>query len=294
MRLLFTVLASLLSLSVFGQNPCNNQTSVTYQGYEYEIVEIGDQCWFSENCKYLPNVSPSSEASLTDPYYYVYGYEGTDVEAAMSMDNYQAYGVLYNWPAIISNGICPTGWHIPSDVEWQILEISLGMSEFEAESTSFRGAPVGNYIKSTSEWNSEGNGSNSSGFNGIPGGMRNDYLSDFDGMGNYGYWWTSSEVEDSSAWYRLLYKFSDDVYRASFWKHGGMSSRCIKSEDEDSNGINYDGNIDGCVNVTDIIDMLLEYGQCEEQDQLYYDGNEDGCVNYEDVLNMIVEYGSCE
>ena len=49
MRLLITVLACLISVSVFGQGACNNQTSVTYQGYEYDIVEIGGQCWFAEN-----------------------------------------------------------------------------------------------------------------------------------------------------------------------------------------------------------------------------------------------------
>ncbi len=61
------IIVLLTSFSAFGQGACNNQTSVTYQGYEYEIIEIGNQCWFSENCKYLPNVSPSSETSLTDP-----------------------------------------------------------------------------------------------------------------------------------------------------------------------------------------------------------------------------------
>ena len=129
MRLLFTALACLISVCVFGQSPCNNQTSITHQGYEYDIVEIGGQCWFAENCRYLPEVSPSSEGSETDPYYYVYGYEGTDVASAMSTSNYATYGVLYNWPAVMTEGICPSGWHIPSDGEWQTMEMSLGMSE---------------------------------------------------------------------------------------------------------------------------------------------------------------------
>ena len=294
MKLLFTALACLMSVSLFGQGACNNQTSVTYQGYEYDIVEIGEQCWFAENCKYLPNVSPSNLGSLTDPHCYVYGYDGTDLESAMSLENYHEYGVLYNWSAVVTENVCPTGWHIPSDIEFQILEMSLGMSEFEATSESFRGAPVGDYMKSFLGWNSGGNGTNSSGFNSIPGGLRSDYLSDFDNMGNYCYFWTSSEINESTSWFRILYSLSSDVYRAPFWKHGGFSVRCLKNETINSNGMNYDGNYDGCVDVNDIIDLLLEYGQCEQESQLNFDGNGDGCVNGEDVLNIIVEYGSCE
>ncbi len=74
----------------------------------------------------LPEVSPSSEGSETDPYYYVYGYEGTDVASAMSTSNYATYGVLYNWPAVMTEGICPSGWHIPSDEEFTQLTDFLG------------------------------------------------------------------------------------------------------------------------------------------------------------------------
>ena len=72
----------------FGQSPCNNLTSVAYQGYEYDIVEIGDHCWFAENCRYLPSVAPADKRSATDPYYYVYDYQGTDVDAAMTTNNF--------------------------------------------------------------------------------------------------------------------------------------------------------------------------------------------------------------
>ena len=81
MRLIITTFVCLFTLSVCAQGPCNNQTSITYQGYEYDVVEIGNQCWFAENCRFLPSVSPSGDYSTTDPYYYVYEYEGTDVEA---------------------------------------------------------------------------------------------------------------------------------------------------------------------------------------------------------------------
>jgi len=88
---------------------------ISHEGYDYSTVQIGDQCWFSENCRYLPEVSPSSAGSETSPYYYVYGYQGTDVEEAKATYNYDTYGVLYNWPAVMTEGICPSGWHIPTD-----------------------------------------------------------------------------------------------------------------------------------------------------------------------------------
>ncbi len=180
-------------------NSCGD--AISHEGYDYSTVLIGDQCWFSENCRYLPVVSPSSAGSETSPYYYVYGYEGSTVSAAQATSNYETYGVLYNWPAVMTEGICPSGWHIPSDGEWQTMEISLGMSEADAASEGWRGSPVGDYMKSTSGWNGGGNGSNSSGFTGLPGGYR--YSGGFDYDGNYGYWWSASE-SGSYSWLRVL------------------------------------------------------------------------------------------
>jgi len=199
---------------------------VSHEGYDYSTVEIGDQCWFSENCRYLPVVSPSSEGGNTDPYYYVYGYEGTDVSAAQATANYDTYGVLYNWPAVMTEGICPSGWHIPSDEEWQMMEISLGMSNADAASEGWRGSPVGDSMKSISGWNGDGNGSNSSGFNALPG----DYLysggfgddNSFDGN-----WWSASET-GSYPWRRKLSYNFDSVFRDRNSRGNGFSARCVR------------------------------------------------------------------
>ena len=220
-------------LSGFGTT-CENPTFqncgdvISHEGYDYATVEIGDQCWFSENCRYLPEVSPSSEESSTIPYYYVYDYEGTDIEEAKINANYDAYGVLYNWSAVMTEGLCPSGWHLPSDEEWQTMEMFLGMSESEAGNVSFRGTDEGYQMKSTSGWNSDGNGSNSSGFNGIPGGYLGYNPNDFQGIGNYNYLWSSSEFDSNGSWFRLLFKNVDSIYRYSFWKHGGFSARCLQ------------------------------------------------------------------
>jgi len=203
---------------------------ISHEGYNYSTVLIGEQCWFSENCRYLPEVSPSNEGNTNDPYYYVYDYQGTDVGAAQSTDKYATYGVLYNWPAVMTEGICPSGWHIPSDGEWQTMEISLGMSEADAASEGWRGSPVGDYLKSTSGWNidgngNDGNGSNSSGFTGLPGGYR--YSGGFNGVGFPGYWWSASE-SGSNSWWRVLDYDDDDVHRYYYDRDNGFSARCVR------------------------------------------------------------------
>jgi uncharacterized protein (TIGR02145 family) len=199
---------------------------VSHDGYDYSTVLIGDQCWFSENCRYLPEVSPSSEGNTTDPYYYVYDYEGTDVEEAKSTANYETLGVLYNWPAVMTEGICPSGWHIPTDEEWQTMEMALGMSASEASSTGWRGSPVGDYMKSTSGWYSGSNGSNSSGYTGLPGGYR--YSGGFFDAGDKGAWWSASE-SGSNSWERFLSNYGlDDVYRDVNPRYYGFSARCVR------------------------------------------------------------------
>jgi uncharacterized protein (TIGR02145 family) len=188
---------------------------VPYEGYYYSTVLIGDQCWFSENCRYLPEVSPSSQGSETDPYYYVYDYQGSDVTAAQATANYATYGVLYNWPAVITEGICPSGWHIPSDGEF-------------TELTDFLGgvSVAGGKMKSTYGWNNVGNGTNSNGWTGFPGGYR--YSGGFDVDGNNGYWWSASE-SGSHSWLRVLYHDYDDVSRVNFYSRDyGFSARCVR------------------------------------------------------------------
>jgi uncharacterized protein (TIGR02145 family) len=215
MKNLIFVFAFLISVSVFGQGACINQSSVTHQGYEYDIVEIGGQCWFDENCRYLPIVSDPSIASTTEPHYSVYGYTGTDVTAAQATSNYETYGVLYNWPAVMTEGICPSGWHIPSDGEF-------------TELTDFLdGESVAGYaMKSTSGWNDNGGGSNSSGFNGLPGGSR--YSGDFARFGGYGYWWSATE-SGSYSWIRELnFSHNGSVGRYNGNRVSSFSARCVR------------------------------------------------------------------
>ena len=196
---------------------------VPYEGYYYSTVLIGEQCWFSENCRYLPDVSPSSEGSNTSPYYYVYGYEGTDVADAKATDNYETYGVLYNFPAVKTVEICPSGWHIPTDDEFTELTDFL-----EGEGVA------GVKMKSTYGWNDECgtcgsvvNGTNSSGFNGLPGGYRYSGSGGFYYNGDDGVCWSASE-SGSGSWRRWLTNDSGAVNRNGNVRNSGFSARCVR------------------------------------------------------------------
>jgi len=191
--------------------------TIAHQDYAYSTVQIGDQCWFSENCRYLPEVSPSNEGNTTDPYYYVYGYEGTDVAAAQATENYDTYGVLYNWPAVMTEGICPSGWHVPSDGEFTELTDYLGGE-----------GVAGGKMKEAGydHWNTPNTGAtNSSGWTGLPGGYR--YSGGFSHNGINGYWWSASE-SGSYSWKRVLGIYINSVGRGDYVRYIGYSARCVR------------------------------------------------------------------
>ena len=147
--------------SVLAQGPCNNQTSVTYEGYTYEIVEIDGRCWFAENLRYLPSVSPSTQSSQTDALSYVYGYEGITVADAMETENYINYGVLYNKS---SQSVCPIGWSLPTVTIWESLIDLAGGANFSSS-----------VLSSSPDDNPPWFGTNDFGFSAVPGGYFTGY-----------------------------------------------------------------------------------------------------------------------
>jgi uncharacterized protein (TIGR02145 family) len=199
-------------------------------GNVYQTVTIGTQVWMAENLAYLPSVNMVYDGSedVAGSYYYVYDYNGTNVTDAKATANYTTYGVLYNWTAVMDGetssttnpsgiqGVCPTGWHLPSDAEWTQL-------------TDFVGGAnnAGTKLKATSGWNSGGNATDDFGFTALPGGNRG-YYGDFVSVGNLGYWWSATEFSAGNAWARdMLYSYSS-VARGSGSKSYGLSVRCIK------------------------------------------------------------------
>ena len=184
---------------------------------EYKWVRIGDQVWMAENLAFLPSVSPPTEGSSSDPYYYVYDYRGSDLSEARDYYKFTAYGVLYNWPAAL--GSCPAGWHLPTDTEWTELTAYL-----EGESIA------GGKLKETGivHWHSPNTGAtNESGFTALPGGTR-DLTNEFWAMGSAGFWWSATAYSTDEAWDRAMYYGNSSVVRDNFSKQLGSSVRCMR------------------------------------------------------------------
>jgi len=166
----------------------------------YSIIKIGNQTWMAENLRY-------------------------DVPGSLNPVNSSiSYGRLYNWNAAIK--IAPNGWHLPSDSEWNELEMALGMPAADTALQAWRGTDHGVQMKSISGWNSGGNGTNASGFNAFPAGL---YTSgSFYHLGSNAYFWSSTENSGSNAWNRYLEIWSTTVYRNYNTKTYGFSCRCVK------------------------------------------------------------------
>ena len=221
---------------------------VSYQGYDYATVLIGEQCWFAENLRNENyDNGDAIPTGLSDGYsgewqattsgaVAMYGEESTycynyspDGEACDEAWSLNEYGRLYNWYAVDdARGLCPSGWHVPTDGEWMTMEMALGMSEARGEQHERRGTDQGTQMKTDYGWYSGGNGTNTSGFSGLPGGERDEY-GWFDGGGAVGKWWSSSPDGDG-AWGRSL-TGSEQVWRNSYDVQKGRAIRCILDAD---------------------------------------------------------------
>ena len=205
-RFFSIVMLFLLPLLSFGQ-------SGTIQS-----VTIGNQVWMTKNLNVssFRNGDPIRHAETDEEWQRAHE-KGQPAWCYYDNDpaNGEKYGKLYNWYAVNDpRGLAPKGWHIPSDEEWTVLKNYLGGEE-----------EAGVKMKSKQGWAEGGNGTNSSGFSGLPGGFRSDG-GIFFGIGDYSYWWSSSEYFSSIAWFRLLYYYSGDVGRGDGSEGSGLSVRC--------------------------------------------------------------------
>jgi uncharacterized protein (TIGR02145 family)/uncharacterized repeat protein (TIGR02543 family) len=182
----------------------------------YKMVAIGADIWMAENLNYAIADGTGS-----------WCYDGNE-------SNCTQYGRLYNWNTAMAgaasstsnpsgvHGVCPSGWHLPSDAEWSALAIVAG-----GTGTYGDGGTAGKKLKSTSGWNSNGNGTDDYGFSALPGGYRN---SDgyFDVAGYNGDWWTATEYDASRAYGRLMHDNNEHVYRGWDRKSDGYAVRCVR------------------------------------------------------------------
>lgn len=225
-------------------------TSVTVSDIDnniYNIVTIGNQTWMAENLKVaryangdsIPNITNNTEwANLGD--------NNTDKGYCHQNNNANnesdTYGALYTYAAAVNGdnsgnnvqGVCPNGWHLPSDGEWKTLEMALGMTQAEADANlTWRGTDQGSQLAdSASLWNDGSLESNpsfgSSNFKALPSGSRYDYNGWFVNVGVHSYLWTSTQSGTTSAYARRLDNSSSKVFRAGHSKSYGIAVRCVK------------------------------------------------------------------
>ena len=202
-------------------------------GNIYDTVVIGTQTWMKQNLKVANyrNGDPIP-TGLTNAAWQV----ATTGAYAIYNDapaNESVYGKLYNWYAVADpRGLCPTGWHVPSDAEWITLEASQGMLASDLYLTGGRGSAqnVGGKLKEIglTLWASPNTGAtNSSGFTGLPGGFRSPNGT-YNGIGYNGFWWSAKQYSSSDAFNHSLYYNNSFVGRGWFSKTYGCSVRCIK------------------------------------------------------------------
>ena len=223
--------------------PCSGVATVTdYDGNVYNTVQIGDQCWTRENLRAThysdgtPIPAGGDNYSSTEPYYYDYSSSGIPLVER---------GYLYNWPtamhgAASSNavpsgvqGLCPTGWHLPSDAEWTQLTDYVS-ANYVCGGDSWKNAKA---LASTAWWLNDEHcydpcdvgydpsTNNASGFGAVPAGYWHDGL--YEGF-YYAGFWSSTEDGSGYAWCRGLSYDGAGVYRSNNGNGVGRSVRCVR------------------------------------------------------------------
>ena len=227
--------------TAYGNQFSFNTKIADVDGNTYNTVTIGSQVWMAENLKTTLYNNSTAITNVTD---------GTAWTALLTPAycwfnndpaNKTLYGALYNWFTLdaASNGgknVCPTGWHVPTDVEFQTLESYLGMATADLGAWGSRGTNQGTQMKYTTGWPTGENGTNTSGFSALAGGYRYGASGTFNDLGDLSYWWSSTAVGDgTTAWYRRLDGVLPDVptntqvYRAGVLYQGGKYVRCVKN-----------------------------------------------------------------
>ncbi len=187
---------------------CGIQTVTDIDGNTYNTIKIGSQCWFKKNLEVL---SYSDGSSIVSDWWYYNNDSNLN----------SVFGKLYDWHAVNnSHGLCPIGWHVPSDAEWTTL-------------TNFLGGETvaGGALKSITGWGSTNVGAtNSSGFTALPGGYRRSGSTvTFYGAGSGGNWWTSTEDVLGTSYYRYLGYDNSAVFISTWNMDHALSIRCLQN-----------------------------------------------------------------
>jgi uncharacterized protein (TIGR02145 family) len=213
--------------------PCPGSPTISINDQTYNTVLIGNQCWMKENLNIgqmiITGQTPSDNATIEK-----YCYDDNP-------ENCQIFGGLYTWAEMMGytdeegdRGICPAGWHIPTDEDWNILEGTVD-SEYpvgdpEWDKTGRRGLDAGGSLKSpgTSVWTSPNTGAtNASGFTALPGG---NFAGSYGNKSYYAYQWSSSMTNPLSAYYHRYDYNQAKAYRTVRNKDYALSVRCVRND----------------------------------------------------------------
>ncbi|MCD4695998.1 MAG: hypothetical protein K8S16_07130, partial [Bacteroidales bacterium] len=222
-------------VSFTSSGPCPGTPTVTdAEGNVYNTIQIGNQCWMAENLNVGIAINATNGGSnnngdqTNNGIIEKYCYDN-------STSNCATYGGLYQWDEVMqysttagTQGICPAGWHIPTDDEWKVLEGTVdslyGVGHPEWDGFGYRGFDAGMRLKSQTDWN----GDDASGFNGLASGSYSKFYDSFNYMGTYGSFWTSSEYS-THAYQRYLFDNNGEVGRNHITKNDGRHVRCLKN-----------------------------------------------------------------
>lgn len=195
-----------------GPQPCPGIATVDYGVKTYHTVQIGDQCWLTENIS-IGYIINGNRNQTNDGRIETYCSDNNWI-------NCETYGGLYQWDEAMqyvntegARGICPEGWHIPTNAEFQVLSNAVGSN--------------GNALKAIGQGTGSGAGTNTSGFSALFAGTRNPN-GNFYGLGTDANFWSSTECTAPYAYYINLNHEISEVYLSYFGKNDGLSVRCVK------------------------------------------------------------------
>ncbi|MCE2771265.1 MAG: fibronectin type III domain-containing protein [Saprospiraceae bacterium] len=212
---------------------CGTSTINDFDGNPYYTVLIGTQCWTKENLKVTKyndgTVIPDLTASTSNPW--ANSGARTEYVAAGVTGYVGTFGYLYNWYAVNDpSKLCPAGWHVPTDSDWNKLVKYLDSGADTSSTSSNQSASAGSMMKEmgTTLWNSPNTGANnSSGFSAGPGGYRTD-IGSFNGIRDFAIFWSATEDSTGRAWIRRLNNGDGDVSRIDIFESFGASIRCLR------------------------------------------------------------------
>lgn len=203
-------------------------------GHEYKTIGIKSQMWMAENLNY----ETSGSFCYNDSVEYCTKY-GRLYQWAASVGKQETEcgpGNICSLPSLNIQGVCPKGWHLPTETEWRKLFAAVGgslvpkSSRDETYGASFLTA--GKALKSTSRWSYEGDGTDAFGFSVLPAGSKGwDYVGVYEAEGAQATFWSSTEIDSRQVFYVYLFCYSDDVDLQSHGKDCGFSVRCIKDDE---------------------------------------------------------------